>query len=281
MPVSSAAPPIDGRAAGGAAPSRVETSPSPASPIRFASERDLWQRRSTDAAAREELVRRYLPLARKLASRYRSATEPYEDLVGVAHYGLLNAVDRFDPARGTPFSGYAAPTILGEIKRHVRDRSWTVRLPRGIHDLLGEIEKASERLRVELQRSPSPQEIAERLGVDVFEILEALDADHNRRTLSFDLPIGGDDENASMEELIGQHDAGFELAEDRFAIAGALECLDPREREMLRLRFEEDMTQSEIAERAGCSQMHVSRLLRRALGKLRAEIGAGGTERIP
>ena len=254
------------------APSTALRSTSSTPGIRLNSEQGLWRQRQ-DPPAREELVRRYLPLAKKLAARYRHGAEPFDDLIGVARYGLLKAVDRFEPDRGIQFSSYASPTILGEIKRHFRDRTWTVRVPRGTHDLLSEIDKASRQLSVELQRSPSVDEIAERLEVEPVAVLEAFEADSNRRTISLDMPLDNDEENSTMMELVGSEEPGFELAEDRFAIERAVAELDKRDRELLRMRFEEDMTQSEIAAVVGCSQMQISRLLRRALAKLREADG--------
>lgn len=209
----------------------------------------------------------------KLAGRYRFGSEPYDDLKQVAQLALLKAVDRYDPTRGIPFTGFATPTILGELKRHFRDRTWAVRVPRGTHDLLMEVEKATAKLTVELQRSPSVAEIAERLAVEPIEVLEALEADGNRKPLSFDVGTDDEEEGSTLGELFGEEDTGFDLAEHRCAIAAVIGDLDDRERELLRLRFEEDMTQSEISEILGVSQMQVSRLLRRILAKVRARAG--------
>lgn len=239
-------------------------------------EHHLWRRLSNarDQRAREELVRRYLPLCERLASRYRTADEPFDDLRQVARLGLLGAVDRFDPDRGIPFPAFAAPTILGELRRHFRDRAWTIRLPRGLHDLSAEIEKAVESLTRELQRPPSVAEIAERLGIDAERVLEALASGERRRPLSLDHPLGPDEEAAPMAERIGGEDAGFELTEDRMALREELQDLDERERTVLHLRFVEEMTQSEIAVRLGCSQMQISRLLRAILSRLRERVEA-------
>ena len=241
----------------------------------LASERVLWARfvKDRDPAIREELVRRYLPFAKNLALRYRGASESFDDLLQVANLGLLNAVDRFDPERGIPFTAFATPTILGELKRHFRDRVWTVRVPRGLHDRMAEVEKAISELTVQLQRSPSVGEIAERLEVDPTDVLEVLEANHNRRPLSLDRPVGGEDsEESPAAEWVGDEDSGYELVEDKLALEGALPHLDERERLVLQLRFVEDLTQSQIAERIGHSQMHVSRILRRTLERIRAEV---------
>jgi RNA polymerase sigma-B factor len=240
----------------------------------LASEAALWRRYSAnrDPQTREELVRRYLPFAKNLALRYRGASESFDDLLQVASLGLVNAIDRFDPERGTPFAAFASPTILGELKRHFRDRVWTVRVPRGLHDRMAEVDKAVNALTVELQRSPSVPEIAARLEVDPTDVLEVLEANHNRRPLSLDRPVGGEEDESPASEWIGDEDAGFELIEDKLALEGVLPHLDHRERMVLQLRFVEDLTQSQIAEQIGHSQMHVSRILRRTLEKIREEV---------
>jgi RNA polymerase sigma-B factor len=238
-------------------------------------ETQLWRsfKETDDQRAREELVERYMPFAKRLALRYRGASESFDDLLQVANLGLVNAVDRFDPARGIPFTAFASPTILGELKRHFRDRVWTVRVPRGLHDRMAEVDKAITELTKELQRAPSVGEIAARLELEQTDVLEVLEANHNRRPLSLDRPTGGDDEEeSSPAEWIGAEDSGFELVEGRIALDAALPYLDERERLVLRLRFAEDMTQSQIAERIGHSQMHVSRILRRALARIREQI---------
>jgi len=238
-------------------------------------EEELWEAFARDRtpAIREELVRRHIDFAKRLALRYRGASEPFDDLVQVANLGLLNAVDRFDPSRGTPFTAFASPTILGELKRHFRDRAWTVRVPRGLHDRMAEVDKAITDLTKRLQRSPSVGEIAERLEIEQIDVLEVMEANHNRRPLSLDHPTGGEDSDDSpLTEWIGLEDEGFELAEGRIALEAALPYLDERERLVLHLRFVEDMTQSQIAERIGHSQMHVSRILRRALSRIRDRI---------
>jgi len=241
------------------------------------SEEDLWARfaRTRDPDVREELVRRYLSFAKGLAMRYRGASESPDDLIQVASLGLLNAIDRFDPERGTPFAAFAAPTILGELKRHFRDRVWTVRVPRGLHDRLAEVDKAIAELTREHQRSPSVPEIAARMELDESDVLEALEANHNRRPLSLDRPGPSEDPDESpASEWIGKEDEGFELIEGRISLEEAIPHLTERERLVLRLRFVEDMTQSQIAERIGHSQMHVSRILRKTLQRIRERIEA-------
>jgi len=218
-------------------------------------------------------VRRNLDFAKRLALRYRGASESFDDLLQVANLGLLNAVDRFDPERGIPFTAFASPTILGELKRHFRDRVWTVRVPRGLHDRMAEVDKAITELTKNLQRSPSVGEVAEQLGVEQTDVLEVLEANQNRRPLSLDRPAGSEDsEESPPTDWIGSEDESFELVEDRLALDATLPHLDERERLVLRLRFAEDMTQSQIAERIGHSQMHVSRILRGALARIRKQI---------
>jgi RNA polymerase sigma-B factor len=241
----------------------------------IAGEDELWQKFSAtrDPAIREELVRRYLSFAKGLAMRYRGASESADDLIQVASLGLINAVDRFDPERGTPFAAFAAPTILGELKRHFRDRVWTVRVPRGLHDRMAEVEKAMTELTRELQRSPTVREIATKMQIDEADVLEVLEASHNRRPLSLDRPGPSDDADESTPaEWLGTEDEGFDLIEGRIALEEAIPHLSDRERLVLRLRFVEDMTQSQIAERIGHSQMHVSRILRRTLQRVRERI---------
>ena len=239
-------------------------------------EKDLWRRfkDDRDQRAREELVALYMPVARRMAGRYGGISEPHDDLVQVASLGLLNAIDRFDVDQGTPFLGFAKPTIMGELKRYFRDKVWTIRVPRALHDRMAAIEKATEQLTEELSQAPSPKQVAARLKIDIADVLEALEARENRRPLALDRPLRGDDgEEASTPEWIGDIDAGYELVEDRLAVEAVLPGLDDRERELLRLRFVEDLPQSKIAAQLGCSQMHVSRLLRNTLERLREASG--------
>jgi RNA polymerase sigma-B factor len=235
-------------------------------------EERLWGRfvRTRDASAREELVRLYLPLARSLALGFSRGGESFDDLMQVASVGLLNAVDRFDPARGRPFPVYASPTIRGEIKRYFRDRSWSVRVPRGIHDRIFEVERSINKLTRNLQRSPTVPEIAADLELETTDVLEAMEAVENRRTLSIDRsPRTEGDEEVEGAEWLGEEDSGYQRVEDRLTVATALPALQKRELLVLRLRFGAEMTQSEIAEQLGCSQMHVSRILRRVLKQIR------------
>jgi RNA polymerase sigma-B factor len=227
--------------------------------------------RTRDESAREEIVRRFLPFARSLAMRYSGGVEPTEDLVQVASLGLVAALQRFDPDRGVPFAAFAGPTILGELRRHFRDRVWTLRVPRGLQERIRDVETAIAKLSHELERSPTVAEIAELLDITEADVLESFEATVARRTVSLDQPSPAGDlgDQAPIGERIGGDDPGYELVEDREAIEASAGILDETEREILRLRFEEDMTQSKIAEQVSYSQMHVSRILRRALGKLR------------
>jgi RNA polymerase sigma-B factor len=246
-------------------------------------EKELWRRLKDDRdhCAREELVVLYMPMARRMARRYAGIVEPYDDLFQVASLGLVNAVDRFDIDRGTPFVGFAKPTIMGELKRYFRDKVWTIRVPRALHDRMAAVEAATEQLTEELSRPPSPKQVAARLEIDTADVLEALEARENRRPLALDRPVYGDDGGeVSIPEWIGDVDGGYELVEDRLAVEAVLPGLDDREREVLRLRFVEDLSQSKIAARIGCSQMHVSRLLRSTLERLRQAASEGGTETL-
>jgi RNA polymerase sigma-B factor len=237
-------------------------------------ERDLWRRfrAARDPRAREELIEIHMPMARHMAARYAGVAEPFDDLLQVASLGLVNAVDRFDPARGVPFRGYAKPTILGELKRHFRDRTWTVRVPRPLHDLLAKIEHANRQSIGRLGRAATVKELAAQLEVSPTEILDALEAGRNRSPISLDAPPPGGDDDGGVD-WVGRPDEALELAEDRVTLRDLLPGLDPREQEILRLRFVEDMPQTAIAERIGCSQMQISRLLRRTLERLREEAG--------
>jgi RNA polymerase sigma-B factor len=239
-------------------------------------EKELWRRlkQEGDPRAREELFGLYMPVARRMAKRYAGVVEPYDDLAQVAGLALLNAIDRFDVDQGTPFVGFAKPTIMGELKRYFRDKVWTIRVPRALHDRMAAIEKATEDLTEELSRPPSSKEIAEHLAIEVDDVLEALEARESRRPLALDRPVNGEDgEESSTPEWVGEVDGGYELVEDRLAVAAVLPELDDREREVLRLRFVDDLPQSQIAARIGCSQMHVSRLLRGTLDRLREAAG--------
>jgi RNA polymerase sigma-B factor len=234
-------------------------------------ERQLLVRyhRHGDVAAREELVRRFIPLARDLALRYSYTDEPIDDLLQVACLGLIKAIDRFDPDRGTRFTSYAAPTILGELKRHFRDKGWALHVPRDLQERSLALSREAETLSKTLGRSPTIRELATSLGCSVEAALEASEAAASYEAASLDAPATrDDDEAATLLDLLGDSDTSYELVESRDAIASTWQALPDLERTVVELRFTHDLTQREIGERIGYSQMHVSRLLRRALNRL-------------
>jgi RNA polymerase sigma-B factor len=223
-----------------------------------------------DQEARAALVSRFLPLARQLARRYQRGGEQLDDLNQVASLGLLKAIDRFDPARQTAFSSFAVPTILGELKRHFRDRGWSVRVPRDLQELAVKLEPTSEALLRELGRAPTLAEIAVRLDTSVELVQEAREAAAAYRAVSLDRPRDDDDDGADpLGHAVGAEDPGFAVAEDAATVERLMRVLSEREREVLRLRFAEDLTQAEIGARVGVSQMHVSRIIRQAVARLR------------
>ena len=229
----------------------------------------LAYHRGGDASAREALVERFLPLARQLARRYQRGGEALDDLVQVASLGLLKAIDRFDPTRETAFSSFAVPTILGELKRHFRDKGWSVRVPRDLQELAVRVDRVGEELARELARAPTPSEIGERVGATAEQVLEAREAAGAYRAVSLDRPRDDDEDGEGVADSVGAEDPGFGLAEDAATVERLMRVLSDREREVLRLRFEEDLTQSEIGQRVGVSQMHVSRLIRQSVARLR------------
>ena len=222
-----------------------------------------------DLAAREELVERFLPLARDLALRYSYTDEPFDDLLQVASLGLIKAIDRFEPGRGTKFTSYAAPTILGELKRHFRDKGWALHVPRDLQERTLAVSRETEALSKRLGRSPKVREVAAALGCSSEQVLEAQEAAASYEAASLDAPTSReDDEAAALVDLLGGEDGAYELVESRDAIASTWQALPEIERKVLELRFMQDLTQREIGEQIGYSQMHVSRLLRRALNRL-------------
>jgi RNA polymerase sigma-B factor len=234
-------------------------------------QRLMKRHRGGDGRARDALIERYLPLSRSLALRYRRASEPLDDLVQVASVGLVKAVDRWDPDRGLAFSSYAVPTILGELRRYFRDATWDVRPARDLQELCLAVEDARETLWGELGRSPTVEDLAERLDRSPEQIVEALQATDGRSVRSLDAPVHDEEDgSASAGDLIGHEDGEFDRVDAGVTIEHLSEVLDERAREILRLRFHEDLLQSEIAERVGCSQMHVSRIIRSSLEKLYA-----------
>lgn len=232
-------------------------------------EEDLWAARETDPRAREELVNRYLAFAKSVAVRYRSQAESLDDLIQVASLGLLNAVNRFDPERGVPFISFASPTITGELKRHFRDRTSAMRLPRSLYDRIGQIDSVTADLTNQMNREPTVEEIAAAMGCDEDDVTEALEAGHNRHPVSLNQsPSSIDDDAPAPAEMLGREDSRYELAESRIMLRDAMEELSDEEQLVIQLRFRDELTQSEIAEKIGHSQMHVSRMLRRILDRI-------------
>ncbi len=247
--------------------------PRAGSPLdRAAQDRRLLVRyhENRDAAARNALVSRFLPLARQLARRYQHTGEPLDDLVQVASLGLLKAIDRFDPTRGTAFSSFAVPTILGELKRHIRDRGWSVRVPRELQELAISLERLSDELWNQSGRSPTIDELAKHLGVSGEQVLEAREANAAYRAISLDQPRD-DDDDESFAQNIGAEDPGFRLTEDAATIEKLMTVLSDRERQVLQLRFTDDLKQSEIGAEIGVSQMQVCRIIRQAVSRLQEE----------
>jgi RNA polymerase sigma-B factor len=248
-----------------------------------ASDAELFERirNDGDARARELLIERYLPLARRLARRYQRGEEPLEDLVQVAYLGLVKAVDRFDTERRVVFSSYAVPTILGELKRYFRDRTWSVRVPRDLQELALRVDRTVTRMSVGRRRSPSVGEIAQAVGASEEQVLDALEAGAAYRAASLDAPraTAGEEPSESIVDAIGVEDDGYRQADERATLEPLLAGISARERIVLELRFGEDLTQAEIGERIGVSQMQVSRLIRQALARLRTGLRQRAPER--
>jgi RNA polymerase sigma-B factor len=224
-----------------------------------------------DPVDADALIRRYLPLARSLAGTFRATSEPFDDLLQVATLGLLKAISRFDPGRGTMFSSYATPTIMGELRRYFRDTTWVIHVPRDLQMLGLRVDRDARRLAAETGRRPTVEALARRLDCDRRAVLEGRMVMRARRPVSLGAPRG---ENDTLGDTVGADDAGFGRAIERGAIEAMLRQTTLREREILRLRFEEDLTQREIGRRIGVSQMHVSRILRDVLARLRDTVPA-------
>lgn len=253
--------------------------------------KDAWDKERTrelfrlykekgDEEARDQLIVSHLNLVRFLASKFKNRGEPLDDLVQVGTIGLIKAIDRFDPERGLEFTTYATPTILGEIKRHFRDKGWSIRVPRRLQELSAKVNQATEELTVELQRSPSVEEIAAKLGVSAEEILEAMESSGAYTSVS--LEAGGtseDDEAPALIDRLGSVDEDLDASDDRMVIDDAIRDFSPREQEIVRMRFIDGLTQVEIAKRLGVSQVQVSRLLRRTLRKIQDKIDPEGLMR--
>lgn len=233
---------------------------------------ELFERLSDDPDAREELVRLHYPLVEYLARRFAGRGEPVDDLVQVASIGLLKAIDRFDRDRGVKFSTYATPTIIGELKRHFRDKGWAMRVPRRLQEIGLQLSRVVSEMYQDLGRSPTVPEIAEKSGLSEDDVLEGMDAIHAHSIGSLDAPT--DDEGQTSGGRLGAEDETYELLEGWASVAPHLEKLPDRERHILYLRFFRGMTQSQIADKLGISQMHVSRILSRTLLLLREAVGA-------
>ncbi len=258
-------------------------------PQKSASGKTAWDKEKThelfrrykeegDSDAREKLVMSHLNLVRFLANKFKNRGEPIDDLMQVGYLGLLKAIDGFDPSRGLEFTTYATPTILGEIKRHFRDKGWSVRVPRRLQELSAKVNQATDVLTTQLQRSPKIEEVADYLGASVDEVLEAMES--SSAYSSVPLEGTGSAENDDAPSIIDRYatdDKDLEHTDDRLMIEEALSELSPREREVIELRFREGLTQIEMAERLGISQVQVSRLLRRTLKKIQDRIDPTGS----
>ena len=230
-----------------------------------------------DMDAREKLVMSHLNLVRFLANKFKNRGEPIDDLMKVGYLGLLKAIDRFDPARGLEFTTYATPTIMGEIKRHFRDKGWSVRVPRRLQELSAKVNQATDELTTELQRSPTVEEIARYLDVTVDEVLEAMESSSAYSSVPLEAPGSSDSDDApSVLDRYASEDSELAFTDDRLVIEEALAGFSPREREVIELRFVKGMTQIEIAQKLGISQVQVSRLLRRTLKKIQDKIDPEG-----
>ncbi len=230
-----------------------------------------------DPRDRDRLVAEFMPLARRLALRYIRAHEPLDDLVQVAAIGLIKSLDRFDPDRGVAFSSFAIPTVLGELKRHFRDHCWSIHVPRSEQELTLRTQQAVEELTARTGRTPTVRELADWLSLDMETVATALDVAANTFPVSLDTPLAAVDDGGSavLGDTVGAVDGRYEDTVVRASLASATAMLDPADQRLLALRFDQELTQREIAGQLGCSQMHVSRLLRRALRRLRAEYEAG------
>lgn len=242
--------------------------------------RELFRRfkEEGDMDAREKLVMSHLNLVRFIANKFKNRGEPLDDLVQVGYLGLLKAIDRFDPSRGLEFTTFATPTIMGEIKRHFRDKGWSVRVPRRLQELSAKVNQATDTLTSKLQRSPTIAEIAEYLDASVDEVLEAMESSSAYSSVSLEAPSGmEDDDTPSVIDRYATEDEDLAFTDDHIIIEEALASFSPREREVIEMRFLQGMTQIEIAEKLGISQVQVSRLLRRTLKKIQDKIDPDGS----
>ena len=241
--------------------------------------RELFRRykRDGDSTARDQLIMNHLNLVRFLASKFKNRGEPVEDLVQVGTIGLIKAIDRFDPERGLEFTTYATPTIMGEIKRHFRDKGWSVRVPRRLQELSAKVNQVTDELTNQLQRSPSVAEIAESLGTTVDEVLDAMESSSAYSSVPLEGGGSSDDEEApSVIDHYATEDADLASSDDRIVLEQAIADFSQREQDVIRMRFVDGLTQVEIADRLGVSQVQVSRLLRRTLRRLQDKIDPDG-----
>ena len=241
--------------------------------------RELFRRfkEEGDMDAREKLVMSHLNLVRFIANKFKNRGEPIDDLIQVGYLGLLKAIDRFDPSRGLEFTTFATPTIMGEIKRHFRDKGWSVRVPRRLQELSAKVNQATDTLTSQLQRSPTIAEIADYLDATVDEVLEAMESSSAYSSVSLEAPSGADDDDTpSVIDRYATEDSDLAFTDDRIIIEEALASFSPRERDVIEMRFLKSMTQIEIAEKLGISQVQVSRLLRRTLKKIQDKIDPEG-----
>lgn len=241
--------------------------------------RELFRRfkEEGDMDAREKLVMSHLNLVRFIANKFKNRGEPIDDLIQVGYLGLLKAIDRFDPSRGLEFTTFATPTIMGEIKRHFRDKGWSVRVPRRLQELSAKVNQATDTLTSQLQRSPTIAEIADYLDATVDEVLEAMESSSAYSSVSLEAPSGADDDDTpSVIDRYATEDSDLAFTNDRIIIEEALASFSPRERDVIEMRFLKGMTQIEIAEKLGISQVQVSRLLRRTLKKIQDKIDPEG-----
>lgn len=241
--------------------------------------RELFRRfkEEGDMDAREKLVMSHLNLVRFIANKFKNRGEPIDDLIQVGYLGLLKAIDRFDPNRGLEFTTFATPTIMGEIKRHFRDKGWSVRVPRRLQELSAKVNQATDTLTSQLQRSPTIAEIADYLDATVDEVLEAMESSSAYSSISLEAPSGADDDDTpSVIDRYATEDSDLAFTDDRIIIEEALASFSPRERDVIEMRFLKGMTQIEIAEKLGISQVQVSRLLRRTLKKIQDKIDPEG-----
>lgn len=241
--------------------------------------RELFRRfkEEGDMDAREKLVMSHLNLVRFIANKFKNRGEPIDDLIQVGYLGLLKAIDRFDPSRGLEFTTFATPTIMGEIKRHFRDKGWSVRVPRRLQEFSAKVNQATDTLTSQLQRSPTIAEIADYLDATVDEVLEAMESSSAYSSVSLEAPSGADDDDTpSVIDRYATEDSDLAFTDDRIIIEEALASFSPRERDVIEMRFLKGMTQIEIAEKLGISQVQVSRLLRRTLKKIQDKIDPEG-----